>query len=72
MIRTLSQIALIVGLIVVNVLSLVPHESMPEIGTGDKMSHFLAYAALSLAGVLGFNLNPEVRFFAIAEKSLLD
>ncbi len=55
MIRTLSQIAFIVGLIVVNVLSLLPHESMPEIGTGDKVNHFLAYAALSLAGVLGFN-----------------
>ena len=55
MIRTLFQIAFIVGLIVVNFLSLLPPESMPVIGPGDKANHFLAYAALSLAGVLGFN-----------------
>ena len=54
MFRNLSRIAFIVGLLAVILLSLLPPEALPDPGTWDKLNHVMAYAALALAGGLGF------------------
>ena len=54
MVRKLSRIALIVGVPAVIALSLLPQEVLPETGTWDKLNHVVAYAALTVAGGLGF------------------
>ena len=35
-------------------LSLLPQETLPEIGAWDKLNHALAYGVLAVAGGLGF------------------
>ncbi len=54
MIRTLSRLAFYVGLLLVVILSLIPHDVMPPMGVSDKANHVAAYTALALAGGVGF------------------
>ncbi len=54
MVRKLSRIAFIVGVPAVIALSLLPQEVLPETGAWDKLNHVMAYAALTVAGCLGF------------------
>ncbi len=54
MVRKLSRIAFIVGLLAVILLSLLPREALPDPGTWDKLNHVMAYGVLALAGGLGF------------------
>ncbi len=54
MIRKLLQMAFIIGLLAVTALSLLPLDTVPDLGLWDKVNHVMAYAALALAGGLGF------------------
>ncbi len=54
MFRKLSQMAFVIGLLAVILLSLLPQDVLPDPGTWDKLNHVMAYAALALAGGLGF------------------
>ncbi len=54
MFRKLSQMAFVVGLLAVIALSVLPQEALPDPGIWDKLSHVMAYGALTLAGGLGF------------------
>ena len=53
MIRKASQIAFSAGVLAVIALSLLPNESLPEIGMWDKLNHALAYGVLAVLGGLG-------------------
>ncbi len=52
--RKLSQVAFVVGLLIIIVFSLLPREYTPEMGGSDKLYHLMAYAALVLVGGIGF------------------
>jgi len=54
MIRRLSRVAFYVGLLLVVALSLIPQDAMPTPDLWDKASHGLAYAALAVAGGIGY------------------
>jgi VanZ family protein len=54
MLRKLSRMAFIIGLLAVIALSLLPPDTLPRTGTWEKLNHVMAYAALALAGGLGF------------------
>ena len=54
MIRTLARMVFVAGVLAVVALSLLPQESLPDLGLWDKLNHAMAYAALALAGGLGF------------------
>jgi VanZ family protein len=68
MIRKLSRLVFIFGLLAVVALSLLPQEHLPQTETWDKLNHFVAYAGLALAGGLGFK---EGRSLLIVGLSLL-
>ena len=53
MIRKFAKIAFFIGLITVIALSLLPHETTPEIGMWDKLNHALAYGVLAVLGGFG-------------------
>ncbi len=52
--RKLSQMAFVIGLLAVILLSLLPQDALPDPGTWDNLNHVLAYGVLALAGGLGF------------------
>ena len=52
--RKLSQMAFVIGLVAVILLSLLPQDVLPDPGTWDKLNHVMAYGVLALAGGLGF------------------
>jgi len=54
MIRKLSRMAFHFGLLVVVALSLIPQDAMPGPNLWDKANHTAAYAALALAGGIGY------------------
>jgi VanZ family protein len=54
MFRRLYRVAFYAGLVLVIALSVMPQDAMPTTGMWDKINHALAYAALALAGGLGF------------------
>ena len=50
MVRKLAKITFFVGLVAVIILSLLPHETVPETGMWDKLNHALAYGVLARLG----------------------
>ena len=54
MLRTLSQMVFVIGLLAVIALSVIPQGAMPDIGVSDKLGHIAAYAALALAGGIAY------------------
>jgi len=42
------------GVAAIVILSLLPRDVAPQIGLWDKLQHFLAYALLASAGVIGY------------------
>jgi VanZ family protein len=54
MITRLSRIAFYFGLLLVVALSLIPQDSVPAQNLSDKAGHAMAYAALALAGGIGY------------------
>ena len=50
----LARFAFFAGLALVILLSLLPAEELPATGLWDKANHLAAYAALALAGGLGY------------------
>ncbi len=54
MVRKLAKATFFIGLVVVIALSLLPQETLPEIGMWDKLNHTLAYAVLAVLGGIGF------------------
>ncbi len=54
MVRKLAKTAFFIGLVAVIALSLLPQETLPEIGTWDKLTHALAYGVLAVVGGFGF------------------
>ncbi len=65
MISKLSQIAFVIGLLAVILLSLLPQEVLPDPGIWDKLNHAMAYGALALAGGLGFRGLRSLLFVGI-------
>ncbi len=63
--RKLSQMAFVIGLLAVILLSLAPPEALPDPGTWDKLNHAMAYGALALAGGLGFRGLRSLLFVGI-------
>ncbi len=54
MLRTLSQMVFVIGLLAVIALSVIPQGAIPDTGVSDKLGHIAAYAALVLAGGIAF------------------
>ena len=54
MLRKLSRMVFVFGLLAVAALSVLPPDSIPPTGYSDEMAHTAAYAALALAGGIAF------------------
>lgn len=54
MMKSLAQLAFVVGLMLLFVLCLTPGQEMPDIGTSDKLLHGAAFLMLAFAGRLAF------------------
>lgn len=54
MIKSLSQLAFVVGLMLLLVLTLTPGNDMPDIGGFDKVYHALAFLLLAATGYVAF------------------
>ena len=50
MLRALSQMVFVIGLLAVITLSVIPEGTLPDPGISDKLAHMAAYAALAMAG----------------------
>ncbi len=50
----IRKTAFFAGLIAIGVVSLLPHEVLPETGISDKLGHFAAYGALALLAWLAY------------------
>lgn len=49
-----AKVGFVAGIAAVVVLSLVPHETVPDTTGWDKLNHLLAYCAVALCGALAF------------------
>ena len=65
MIRKLSRVAFYVGLLLVVALSLIPQDAMPTPDLWDKASHGMAYAALAVAGGIGYRSSRTLMLVAL-------
>ncbi len=70
MLRTLSQMVFVIGLLAVIALSVIPQGAIPDIGVSDKLGHIAAYAALALAGGIAYR-RPRPLFMMAAGLLLL-
>jgi len=54
MLTGLCRAGFALGVVTVAVLSLLPQDVMPKVELSDKVGHFIAYAAIAAAGLLGW------------------
>jgi VanZ family protein len=54
MLKKLSRMAFLVGLLAVISLSVIPQGAIPDMGLSDKLGHLAAYACLALAGGIAY------------------
>jgi VanZ family protein len=52
--QTLSRAGCVLCVVAVTVLSLLPQSVMPKIDLSDKVSHFIAYTAIGVSGLIGW------------------
>lgn len=64
--RKLCRAGFAVSILAIIVLSLLPGDDLPDFDLSDKIGHFIAYAEISLLGILGYRARTGTVLAAVA------